>query len=205
MKYVRSIGVGLLIVISKLLPFNWIIGSYHLTFSWTTMMAPVVVQQFGFAWIGLFFLHQKLFISRSIFMTLLYRVPLLFSAWAFTKRTIWTSLMVPIACMTMFVSHDIGSQAWIYALYWLIPMILFCVRDSIVARSMSASFVAHAVGSVIWLYFENIAPAVWISLLPIVFCERVLMAGGMLVLQYLIIKVRAMSLWRAYAIRLGIA
>ena len=205
MKHVRPIGIGLLVLISKILSFNWIIGSCHLKFSWTTMMAPVIASQFGMSWISLFFIHQKLWAGQSIWMVFLYRMPLIFASYSFSKRTKTTSLLIPALCMSMFVIHDVGSVAWYYSLYWLIPIALFFVHDCMVSRALSASFVAHAVGSVIWLYTGNIPVLVWIGLIPVVFCERLLMAAGMFRIKYFSCKnSTGMSWWQLCAVRLGI-
>jgi hypothetical protein len=37
---------------------------------------------------------------------------------------------------------------------------------------LGATFTAHAVGSVIFLYTFGLTPAIWMSLIPIVFVER---------------------------------
>ena len=218
MKKLSNIAVLFMILFAKLVPFNWIVGSLQSTFSLTTIFAPVIATHFGFGWISLFFLSKSLVIPNLIwnpviyqqallifFFSLLHRTPLLFAARAYQKCHWTTSLAVPVLCMLLFVTHEVGSVAWCYSLYWLIPMILFFVKNSVVTRALSACFVAHAVGSVIWLYTTNIAAEIWIGLIPIVFCERLLMAGGMLALDFAITRVRAAQVEKVLFKKLGFA
>jgi hypothetical protein len=191
MKKLSSVLIFLTILLSKMIPFSWIIGSYHLTFSCTSMLAPVIAKQFGFAWISLFFVSKSLLTSSCLLLTLLHRTPLIFAAKAYKSRHWSTSFLLPAVCMLLFVSHDIGSISWVYSLYWLIPMALYFFANTIITRALSASFVAHGVGSVIWLYANNLAAPVWIGLIPVVLVERLLIAGGMLVIDLAITKVRA--------------
>src|SRR5216684_1589321 len=70
--------------------------------------------------------------------------------WATNHYTI--RLLLPIACMGLFVIHPIGAQAFVYSLYWLIPVILYFIpQRSLFLQALGSTFIAHAVGSVIWL------------------------------------------------------
>jgi len=99
--------------------------------------------------------------------------------------------LMPLGCMLLFVLHPVGADAWIYAMYWWIPVILYITqRNDLFAMALGSTFVAHAVGSVIWLYTVPMAASTWLALIPIVLIERLLFALGMVVLyrsaQYLI-------------------
>lgn len=177
-KVIKAFSVTLLVILARLLPFNSIIGSTHAMFSWSTIFAPVIAAQCGISWVLGFFLCKKLWLAPSL-IVLLHRAPLLIAARAFQARDFFTSICLPLICMLLFVTHAVGSQAWPYALYWFIPFFLYFVKDSVWVRSLQASFIAHAVGSVVWLYFGTISPEVWMSLIPVVICERLLIAGGM--------------------------
>lgn len=209
MKKLSYIPVLFMVLLAKSIPFNWIIGSYHATFSWTTMLAPALTKYYGFAWILLFFVSPSLIFAKagihSIFFSLLHRTPLLFASRTYHVRHWSTSFALPALCMILFVIHDVGSIAWCYSLFWLIPMMLYFAKDSMVTRALSASFLAHGVGSVIWLYTKIIPAEVWISLIPIVICERLLMAGGMMVLDVAINRVRRMQRWTRFCKTLGCA
>ncbi len=198
MKKLSYIPALFMILIAKMIPFNWIIGSYQATFSWTTMLAPALTKHYGFALISFFFISKSLFSASWLFI-LLHRMPLVFAARSYHVRHWTTSLVIPALCMILFVAHDVGSAAWCYSLYWLIPMILYFVKDSIVSRALSSSFVAHAIGSVIWLYTKIIPAEIWLGLIPVVGCERLLMAGGMLAIDFVIARARnAQSLGNVY-------
>ena len=207
MKNLSFIPVLLLVLFSKLISFNWIIGSVRSAFSCSTIFAPVIAKQFGFGWISLFFISQKLLTSSTLFLTLLHRTPLLFAAQAYQRRHWLTSLVVPALCMMLFVMHETGSVAWCYSLYWLIPMVLYFFPDTVVVRALTASFVAHGVGSVVWLYTGCIDASVWIALIPVVACERLLMAGGMIAVDIVIgyVKKSATWPWLFVARKLGFA
>lgn len=216
MKKLSYFPILFMILVAKLVPFNWIIGSYRCTFSLTTIIAPVVSKQFGLSWMLLFLLSKNLFffdfLNVSIYdvvafllFSALHRIPLFFAVHAYQQRNWIFSLLVPALCMALFVMHDVGSVAWYYCLYWLIPICLFFVKNSLVVRALSASFVAHAVGSVIWLYTGNISASVWMALIPVVACERLLMAGGMLALDVVIARVRVVQSWPSFMQKLGFA
>ena len=72
-----------------------------------------------------------------------------------------------------------------------------------ITRALSASFVAHGIGSVIWLYTKNIAAPVWIGLIPVVVCERLLMAGGMLAIDVAMIRAHKLQPWTHFCKKLG--
>jgi hypothetical protein len=89
---------------------------------------------------------------------------------------------LPLLCMALFVSHPVGAAAAPYAFYWFIPMIIAMMRtENIWLHSLASTFTAHAVGSVIWLYTMPMTPAAWLALIPLVACERILYASGIVV------------------------
>ena len=47
--------------------------------------------------------------------------------------------------------------------------------------ALASTFIAHAVGSVIWLYTVPMTAAAWIALIPLVACERMLYASGIVI------------------------
>lgn len=98
------------------------------------------------------------------------------------------SLLLPVLCMALFVMHPIAGQVWVYSLYWLIPMIIYCIEQrNLTAQSMGsarflaalrATFIAHALGSVVWAYLKPMTVVHWQLLLPIVALERFVLAGA---------------------------
>lgn len=198
MKNLSYIFVVLFICISKLISFNWIVGSVHSVFSCSTMFAPVIGKYFGFSWIVLYCLCGKSLTLASFFYSCLHRMPLVFAALSYQQRHWTTSFLVPALCMALFVTHHIGMYAWCYSLYWFIPMALYFVPDSIVSRAVTSAFTAHAVGSVIWLYGGHIAADVWIMLLPVVICERLLMALGIIVSDVVVARLLKYNVFVSY-------
>lgn len=89
--------------------------------------------------------------------------------------------IIPIICMVLFIMHPEGRSAWVYSLYWLIPIAVVFTKKSLVLNSLGATFTAHAVGSTAFLYALNLPSGVWIALIPIVFLERMLFTGGIAV------------------------
>ena len=113
-------------------------------------------------------------------INLLRLAPMLFAALyfaAYSKGKLAQSA-VPIACMALFMLHPVGSQAWQYSLYWLIPAIALMLPEHLFLRSLGSTFTAHSIGGIIWLYFIPTTPAFWMALIPIVAFERILFALG---------------------------
>ena len=205
MKKLLFIPILLMIYISKLIPFNWIVGSHHGIFSCTSVIAPVVAKQFGFVWLLFFFLSKNIFTTSFLVLHIIHRLPLFFASLAYKKQHWFTSFFIPIFCMLLFVIHDVGCIAWVYSLYWLIPVCLFFTKNSLISRALTAAFVAHAVGSVIWLYTAEIAAPVWIALIPLVFCERLLIAGAIFGVDVLISRVKSVFTPKSFLRKIGFA
>src|SRR5207237_10360114 len=97
--------------------------------------------------------------------------------------------------MALFIVHPIGSQAFMYSFYWLIPIGLFgLARKTLFLEALGSTFVAHAVGSVIWLYTVPTTAGMWVGLIPIVAVERLLFAMGMVVMYRFIMGIKSMIL-----------
>jgi hypothetical protein len=135
--------------------------------------------------VGLFAARQlvHLLCFKTLSLSFLaFSVPGLCASLYWATRHYAIRLLLPVVCMLLFIAHPTGSQVWIYAMYWLIPVaIYFCAQRSLFLQALASTFVAHAVGSVIWLYTMPTTADTWLSLLPIVMCERLLFAGGMVV------------------------
>jgi len=86
------------------------------------------------------------------------------------------NLLLPLSAMVLFYVHPVGKVAFVYSLYWLIPVVLYFFPRNIFNTALSSTFIAHSVGSVIWLYTMPSIPEKWIALLPIVAFERFLCA-----------------------------
>jgi hypothetical protein len=116
-------------------------------------------------------------------MDLAKMTPMMFAAYYFWKNSSRgvadrLGIIVPAAAMLAFWLNPVGQQAWIYALYWLIPIAAKFLPDRLLLRSLGATFTAHAVGSVLFLYTIPTAPALWLALIPVVAIERGAFALG---------------------------
>lgn len=182
-------GFAGLISLSSLVKFSWMVGSHISFFSGINVMAPLS-GAFG----GIFgsiasyairtIVHFCLFGLLSV-KCLTLGIPNFFASlyWGTTHWLVRAAL--PLTCMVLFWMHPTGFAAGVYALYWLIPvMIHFLSRKHIFFEALGSTFVAHAVGSVIWLYAMPMAPGVWFALIPVVAIERLLFATGMVMAHY---------------------
>jgi hypothetical protein len=98
-------------------------------------------------------------------------------------------VLIPAACIFLFILHPIGREVWFYSMFWLIPMAVIRFKDRIdsvlghpIARtysySLGTAFVDHSVGSVVYLWFLSIPAQFWIAAIPITMLERLLIALG---------------------------
>ena len=131
------------------------------------------------------------FTGSSLLNPLAWYLPTLSAAWYWRSESVVVRALLPFACMILFIVHPIGSQAWIYALYWLIPLVIYAVScKHIVLDALASTFVQHAVGSVLWLYCMPTTVESWYVLLPLVIIERCIFASGMLAVMYTVEGVR---------------
>jgi hypothetical protein len=100
-----------------------------------------------------------------------------FAALYFGTKNKLAAIVGPIA-MVLFWLHPEGNIAWIYSLFWVIPVLASFYKKNLFARSLGSTFTAHAIGSVAYLYAFNIPAEVWFGLIPIVAFERLLFAAG---------------------------
>ncbi len=111
--------------------------------------------------------------------------PMLFATYYFAKFGLNKgikgnyALLAPVAAILLFIIHPIGSQAWYYSLFWMIPVVAALYFDKhLAARSLGATFTAHSIGSVVWLYTFPTTAAFWAALIPVVIFERIAFAAG---------------------------
>lgn len=126
---------------------------------------------------------------------ILYHIPTFFGTWylATVKQSFKQSLMsrlvlvsLLILCIIIFVLDTIGSLAWPYALYWVIPMVCMLIpRPHFFLQALGSTFMTHALGSVIWLIGGKLTAEQWLALIPLVMFERLLCAGMMTLGYYL--------------------
>ena len=182
---------GAILKISGLLKASFLVGSQMIWFSGVNSILPLSGAFGGVLGAGVIFLMRQL-VHLLCFKT----ISLSFLAMCipgFCASLYWASnhflirLLLPLLCMILFVAHPVGGQAFFYALYWLIPIVLYFVpQRSLFLTALGSTFVAHAVGSVIWCYTVPMTSALWMGLLPIVILERTLFALGMVIAHHVI-------------------
>jgi len=113
--------------------------------------------------------------------------PMLFATYFFatmnsSQRTKVFKIFVPLAAIALFILHPVGREAWFFSLYWTIPIIAVLLpkkySNSVIARSLGATFTAHAVGGALWAWTVPMTAGQWIGLIPVVAYERLLFAAG---------------------------
>lgn len=174
-----------------LLKVSFVVGSQMIWFSATNAIVPLSGAFGGVMGCGLLFLMRQimhlLFFKTISLAFLAFCIPGFFASlyWATNHYTV--RLLLPIACMGLFVIHPVGAQAFVYSLYWLIPVVLYLVpQRSLFLQALGSTFIAHAVGSVIWLYTVPMNATMWVGLMPVVLCERILFAVGMVIAHHVL-------------------
>lgn len=187
----KAVSYASFLKLSGLIKVSFLLGSQMIWFSGVNSVLPLAGAFGGVLGAGLVFLMRQI-LHLVFFKT----VSLSFLAMCipgFCASLYWATnhyvirLLLPIACMGLFIAHPVGSQAFFYSLYWLIPVVLYFVpRKSLFLHALGSTFVAHAVGSVIWCYTVPMTVGMWTALMPIVILERVLFAFGMVVAYHMI-------------------
>ena len=180
-KAVGSIGFALLTKFSSIFKMSFIVGSQMIWLSGPAVLAPLAgafggVLGSAIVFVARLALHFLMFKTISLSF-LVFCVPGFFASLYWATRSAVIRVIVPIACMGLFIAHPVGNQAFVYSLYWLLPVVLYVSGNrSLFGQALGATFVAHAVGSVIWLYTVPMTAALWLGLIPVVACERLLFA-----------------------------
>ena len=142
------------------------------------VVGVVVMQAFNLAMHGFAGVQTDSFVK---FLATLRFLPLIFGALYFSlkQKNNRLILIVPLLSIIAFNLHPIGKTVWFYSLFWLIPLIVWPIRDRfLIAKSLGSTFCAHAVGGAVWIWAFNLPATVWISLIPVVVLERAIFAFG---------------------------
>ncbi len=128
--------------------------------------------------------------------------PMLFAAWYFSRKTRY-NWIVPLLAIVAWLAHPIGRSVWYFALFWLIPVAMYFLRERfLLARALGATFSAHAVGGALWIWVFALPKAVWVSLIPVVAMERLIFAIG-IALTYVVLNNLLAFLIKRRILRLG--
>ncbi len=200
----RSLVTASGIKVASLLKFSYIVGSHAAFFSassiaiplmgaWSRISNILMTCALGFA--------VRLAFGASLLPMLAYWIPGLCAALYWQMPSKMYRFGLPLLCMILFLVHPVGAAAAPYAFYWFIPLFIAMMRNRTLWHdALASTLTAHAVGSVIWLYTVPMSAAAWIALIPIVACERMLYASGIVVghavISYLISFSRTHSILR---------
>jgi len=202
----KAASYGAIFKISSFIKVSFLVGSQMIWFSGVNSVLPLSGAFGGVLGAGLVFLMRQLvhlFCFKTVSLSFLaFCIP------GFCASLYWAQpsprlrrasspieslfayilhLLLPIACMALFVAHPVGGQAFMYSFYWLIPVVLYFIpHRSLFLTALGSTFIAHAVGSVIWCYTVPMTAGMWMALMPIVALERTLFALGMVVAHYAI-------------------
>lgn len=183
--------------LSGLLKVSFLLGSQMIWFSGINSVLPLSGAFGGVLGAGLVFLVRQLvhlFCFKTVSLSFLALcIPGFCASLYWSSRHAFIRLFLPLACMVLFIAHPVGGEAFIYSLYWLIPVVLYCVpHRSLFLTALGSTFVAHAVGSVIWCYTVSMTPGMWMALMPIVALERTAFALAMVIAYRVISSIFAM-------------
>jgi hypothetical protein len=171
-----QLGCAALSYLTKFGSFSFIFGSKMAFFSISHCFGPLI-GFFGSTLSTTIIFGIKVALGGTF--SSLYHIPTFCGALYLSNKSYVVRIGIPLACMAIFVTHPIGSQAYIYSFYWFIPMLCAFSTRSIFAQTIGSTFTTHAVGSVIWLYTHALSATDWQLLTGIVWSERLLMATAM--------------------------
>lgn len=167
------------------LPFTTVIGS-KVKFTLFDFFAPMASGFIG-TWPGLvavflmqginFLVHGAQVIDAG---TIIRFFPPLAAVWYFGSKSKF-NIIVPVLAIVAFNLHPIGRSAWVYSMFWLIPVICYFLRERfLLARALGATFTAHAIGGALWIYAFGLSKEIWLGLIPVTAIERSLFALGIM-------------------------
>lgn len=187
--YIARLGLcAFLIKAAMFLKSSYIIGSSTLFFSGSSIATPLLGAFNNPATCGLLLFIKFIFFGSFSLHTLAFIIPGYCAALYWSINHWSLRLLLPIACFLAFVTHPVGSQAALYAFYWLIPVgLYFAPHKNLFLTALASTFVAHAVGSTIWIYTVPMTAEMWTGLIPLVAIERFCFATGMVVVHNAII------------------
>jgi len=164
-------------------PFTQLVGS-KVKFTLFDFFGPVAAGFIGVVpgVISVFLMQFVNFLAHGAQVvdggTIIRFFPMLFAAWYFGRKSRF-NWIVPLLAIAAWLAHPIGRSVWYYAMFWLIPIVMYFARDRfLLARALGATFSAHAVGGALWIWVFALPKAVWVSLIPVVAMERTLFAVG---------------------------
>lgn len=164
-------------------PFSKMLGATNLKFSLFDFYGPIIGAFIG-SLPGIILVLIMQLINWAIngfhmdLATVIRFFPVLAATVYFAKNSKWV-LAIPALSIIAFLIHPEGRAAWPYTFYWIIPFVAYFFREKFLfARALGATFTQHALGGALWIWALNMKAGLWMSLIPIVWKERGLMAIG---------------------------
>jgi len=178
---------AVLVFLGNRVNFSAVVGQNNQSFTLFQFFGPVAGSFLGPIFGAVSVLAAQLadylaFGKAFTLINVLRLAPMLFAAWYFgAKKKQWT-VVVPIAAIIAFNLHPVGRQAWLYSMFWLIPIAVAFIRpNNLFLRSLGATLTAHCVGAVAWLYTVPMTAGQWLGLIPVTAVERLMFAAGIAV------------------------
>jgi hypothetical protein len=201
----------ILALVGMQIKFAELVGSTNQSLTFFQFFGPMAggfLGVFGvLAVLGAQILNTVFFTHNFEMLTIFRFATLMFGAYYFANNykkgfEDIISLAVPVLAMLIFWMDPVGQQAWYYALFWTIPVIVKFIpsinsflskvfqswyfgkyikipENNLFLRSLGATFTAHAVGGAIWILAAvPMTPEQWTALLPVTMTERLLFAAG---------------------------
>lgn len=179
MRQKTSLFVWILLVLSCWkLTLHSSFGSHHISFSCLSIVLPLIGAFLSKRTSSLWSMSGW-GLAHLAHLPITMGIPTFFAtlSWGASSRRSQIALHILLPCLCMILFYFVAAPgSWPYALYWLIPVVLYFFPRSLPCSALQSTFVAHAIGSVIWAYFIPMSSSAWLGLIPIVAIERLAMA-----------------------------
>lgn len=201
-KFIKNFSTQFLILLAlelcKYLKISFALMTGGIFFSLTQVLMPVIGlyrnKQFNIA-IYIIRTASRIFLLGFSPLIIFYHLPTFCGNAYLAHKSIYAKIGIPLLCMIMFIFHPVGNQAFLYSMYWLIPITIAIFKsESIFLQALGSTFTVHSVGSIIWLYTKQIDPGLWNMLLPIVIIERLVLASLTTIIFYITKSVKNLNL-----------
>ncbi|MFA6263141.1 MAG: hypothetical protein WCW33_01125 [Candidatus Babeliales bacterium] len=177
------------VLASKLVKLSLSLGSYAVGLSGITVTLPLMGRMFGLTSTCIVAGALGTLCACFTGLPLTFGIPSIAAtlSWACSAPSTNNSqrllnfllhCILPLTCMAIFMTHPVGGKAWYYALYWLVPVVIWALRSSTTfLHALQSTFIAHALGAIIWLLTGTLTADQWTALVPAVAFERLMIAG----------------------------
>jgi len=203
-KLTNFISFAAVTFMASLIKFSFASTTKILTFSCFLAVAPVAGTLFNLPTTILLTLTAIFFKTGLKLYAITFGLPTLVATLCmfyqnqngrFAKiATFGLTVLLPLSCMTFFVWSQANMGAFVYSLYWLIPIVLYFTKQNnsvfkMFSTSLSTTLVAHAVGSLMWTFTIPMTSEQWFALIPVVAIERfflaIVMTSALITIKFL--------------------